>query len=49
VVPLFYRNPDEYARVMQMTIAINASFFNTERMVDQYVTDAYRLPQLVSA
>jgi starch phosphorylase len=47
VVPLHYRDPDGYARVMQMAIALNGSFFNTERMVDQYVTNAYRVhPQL---
>jgi hypothetical protein len=26
---------------MQHAIAINGSFFNTQRMVSQYVTDAY--------
>jgi starch phosphorylase len=49
VAPLFYRDPDGYARVMQMVIAVNGSFFNTERMVDQYVTNAYRLPTTISA
>jgi glycogen phosphorylase len=44
VIPLFYRNRGFYAHVMQMAIAVNGSFFNTERMVDQYVTNAYRLP-----
>jgi hypothetical protein len=34
---------------MQMVIAVNGSFFNTERMVDQYVTNAYRLPTTISA
>jgi starch phosphorylase len=49
VIPLFYGDPDGYARVMQMVIAVNGSFFNTERMVDQYVTNAYRLPTTISA
>jgi starch phosphorylase len=49
IVPLFYRNVDGYARVMQMCIALNGSFFNTERMVDQYITNAYRLPRSVLA
>jgi starch phosphorylase len=48
VVPLFYRDPDGYARVMQMAISINGSFFNTERMIDQYLTNAYQLPQTVT-
>ncbi|MBI3055792.1 MAG: alpha-glucan family phosphorylase [Betaproteobacteria bacterium] len=41
IVPLFYRNRDQFIRVMRMTIALNGSFFNTERMIDQYVTKAY--------
>ena len=45
IAPLFYANGDGYARVMQMAIALNGSFFNTERMVDQYMTNAYRLPR----
>src|SRR6266480_1247238 len=45
IVPLFYGNADGYARVMQMSMALNGSFFNTERMVDQYMTNAYRLPR----
>jgi starch phosphorylase len=49
VVPLYYGDPDGYARIMRMSMAINGSFFNTERMVDQYVTNAYRLPVTVAA
>jgi starch phosphorylase len=48
VVPMYYGNPDGYARVMRMAIAVNGSFFNTERMVDQYVTNAYRLPTTIA-
>jgi len=40
VVPLFYlREP--FLDVMRHTIALNGSFFNTQRMVLQYVTKAY--------
>jgi starch phosphorylase len=49
VVPLYYRGPEEYERVMRSAIALNGSYFNTERMVDQYVTNAYRLPITVAA
>ena len=48
ILPLYYRDPDGYARVMQMAIALNGSFFNTERMIDQYVTNAYRLPTIIA-
>ena len=41
VVPMYYREPDRYLRVMQGAIVLNASFFNTERMMQQYVTRAY--------
>jgi starch phosphorylase len=35
VVPLYYGDPDGFAHIMRMAMAINGSFFNTERMVDQ--------------
>jgi glycogen phosphorylase len=41
ILPLFYRQPTEYARVMRSTIALNGSFFNTQRMVLQYLRNAY--------
>jgi len=41
VLPLYYRERDGYIDVMRGAIALNGSFFNTERMVDQYVRKAY--------
>jgi len=41
ILPMFYNEPHKYLSVMQHAIAINGSFFNTQRMVQQYVTDAY--------
>jgi len=41
IIPLFYKEPRAYIQIMQHAIAINGSFFNTQRMVQQYVTDAY--------
>lgn len=41
VLPAYYRDTDRYMDVMRHAIALNASFFNTERMVDQYVRKAY--------
>jgi starch phosphorylase len=41
ILPLYYLRRDEYLVVMQHAIAINASFFNTERMLNQYITKAY--------
>ena len=41
ILPLFYKHRDGYLSVMQHAIALNGSFFNTQRMLQQYVTDAY--------
>ena len=41
ILPLYYRDQDRYIDVMRNAIALNGSFFNTERMVDQYVRKAY--------
>ena len=41
ILPLFYKERSRYLAVMQHAIAINGSFFNTQRMVQQYVTEAY--------
>jgi starch phosphorylase len=41
IVPLFYGRPDGFAEVMRSTIALNGSFFNTERMMEQYLANAY--------
>ncbi|HEY9478724.1 MAG TPA: alpha-glucan family phosphorylase [Gemmatimonadaceae bacterium] len=41
ILPLFYRSPLAWAEVMRHAIALNGSFFNTQRMVLQYVRDAY--------
>ena len=41
IVPMFYKQPDRYTDIMRMAIALNGSFFNTQRMVQQYVTNAY--------
>ncbi|HEX9661117.1 MAG TPA: alpha-glucan family phosphorylase [Candidatus Binatia bacterium] len=41
VMPLFYRNRDDFLDVMRHAIALNGSFFNTHRMLQQYVLKAY--------
>lgn len=43
VGPLFYSRPDGFARVMRYAIALNGSFFNSQRMLSQYVHNVYRL------
>ena len=41
VLPLYYENPVGYAEVRRNSISINGSYFNTHRMLDQYVAQAY--------
>jgi starch phosphorylase len=41
IVPMYYNNRDRWIDVMRHSIAVNASFFNTHRMVQQYVINAY--------
>ena len=38
---MFYRTRDRYIEVMRYAVAINGSFFNTHRMLQQYVLNAY--------
>ena len=41
ILPLFYGKPDAYAEIRRSTIALNGSFFHTQRMVLQYLRNAY--------
>jgi starch phosphorylase len=41
IIPLFYGNRDQFIATMRNAIALNGSFFNTQRMVLQYVSNAY--------
>jgi len=41
IIPKFYDDRDNWIRTMRSCIAINASFFNTNRMTQQYVLNAY--------
>ncbi len=42
VLPCFHRDRDRYLDIMRHAIALNGSFFNTQRMIQQYVLKAYR-------
>ena len=43
VMPCFYREREGFIDIMKHAIAINGAFFNTQRMVGQYLRNAYRL------
>jgi glycogen phosphorylase len=41
VIPAFYHQRDRFLEMMRHCIALNGSFFNTHRMIQQYVLKAY--------
>ncbi len=41
ILPLYYGKPEAYDKVRRSAIALNGSFFNTQRMVSQYLANAY--------
>ena len=41
VIPLYYHDRNRFLEIMAYCIAINGSFFNTQRMVQEYVLNAY--------
>lgn len=41
VLPAFYQQRDDWLRIMRHAIALNASHFNTQRMVREYIVKAY--------
>jgi starch phosphorylase len=43
IMPLFYGDPQGFLNIMRHAIALNGSFFNTQRMLQQYVVKAYFL------
>ncbi len=41
VIPMFYRDRARYMRIMLCALALNGSFFNTQRMLQEYLLKAY--------
>lgn len=41
ILPLYYQDRRGFVNVMRHAIALNGSFFNTQRMMQQYVLNAY--------
>lgn len=41
VLPTFYEDRAKWKEIMAQSIAVNASYFNTQRMVQEYVMKAY--------
>jgi len=43
IIPMFYNDRKKFINIMCHAIALNGSFFNTQRMMHQYVLKAYYL------
>lgn len=41
ILPLFYENKEHFTDIMAQCIALNGSFFHSQRMIEQYVVKAY--------
>lgn len=41
VLPLYYNYPEKWLKMMRATIALNASYFNTDRVLNEYIKKAY--------
>jgi glycogen phosphorylase len=44
VLPCFYHDRERFITIMRAAIMLNGAFFHTQRMVWQYLHNAYRLP-----
>ncbi len=44
ILPVYYGQRPAYDQVMRSAIALNGSFFTTQRVVSQYLRNAYCLP-----
>jgi starch phosphorylase len=44
ILPCFYSEPEHFLGIMRSAIALNASFFNTQRMILEYLYLAYAVP-----
>ena len=41
IMLIYYNQPQKWQEIMRETISLNASFFNTERVLQQYIKEAY--------
>jgi starch phosphorylase len=42
ILPMYHERFDQFASIMRSAIALNGSYFNAQRMVTQYMQNAYR-------
>ena len=46
IMPLFYGSSTGFARVMRSTIAVNGAYFTAQRMIEEYIENAYALHKI---
>ncbi len=46
IIPLYYEDQDKWIEMMKYTISLNASYFNTHRMIKEYALRAYHATPL---
>ncbi|MFZ4632071.1 MAG: alpha-glucan family phosphorylase [Patescibacteria group bacterium] len=42
IIPLYYETPEKWVKVMKNVISLNASYFNSDRALDQYIHETYK-------
>jgi starch phosphorylase len=42
IIPLYYNHPNAWLKMMRSVISLNASYFNTDRVLEDYIKKAYR-------
>jgi len=47
IIPMYYRATEAYTQIRRSCISLNASFFNTHRMLGQYKANAYSPKALI--
>lgn len=45
ILPLYYDAPDKWRQLMISTISLNASYFNAQRVLREYIKKAYRIKE----
>lgn len=43
ILSMYYKDSERWKKIMRSTISLNASYFNTDRVLEQYIKEAYRL------
>jgi starch phosphorylase len=48
IAPMYYQEPNQFASIMRSAIALNGSYFNAQRMITQYLQNAYLHPAKIN-